>query len=596
MMGSFALCYFVLFLLLPGFRAAGKDPPKGGPESDSSKLQWNTVQISIPTKRVFKYSFNPNKFHWSEGNYGGIDRPTYKYTPALSGSPDLPAWIRYRYSQRHKAGYIYGVPPDQPGLSIDLDVVALNQITSEYGLLRLRVNITEAAGEPPAGSAVKLKIDNLNLEDVFDVHRLGNLKALFKNHMWPGSKPDLHLLKISSALDLGFRRPLNPTLKDGVVLMLGSNASFSRNLLDLDQETRPLRGIFSICPRDFKRTSVERHFRAKGFALDWCEFRLLELDAKTGKFHELGKKEEPEDTTTSSPPLLEPENLHFSNSTTLLLDNRKRVVFPKRDEIPTADLTQMYIETLVPTAIVLCLLLLLLCSILCLRCGVDEDSEAEAGRWEGLVASFFLVLHDCVTCCNVSAPEGHRREKEPSFSTASGTVVTDPPLLEVRPSRRQSSDPRYQRASSVQRQTDTLKRLAQQRDVTQRLVQAPPLNQQQQQRPTQINITDNPGVGVTYDAPSGGPIIFLQDDPGDFVPVVGGGGHSQVPSPNGSSLMLASSGTLERRRMQQLDVDDPLGSLRRPAPPPFMMMMTGSGRNSSNASTGGGGQDGTYLV
>ena len=32
------------------------------------------------------------------------------------------------------------------------------------------------------------------------------------------------------------------------------------------------------CPRDFKRTSVERHFREKGFAVDWCAFRLLNVD------------------------------------------------------------------------------------------------------------------------------------------------------------------------------------------------------------------------------------------------------------------------------------------------------------------------------
>ena len=32
------------------------------------------------------------------------------------------------------------------------------------------------------------------------------------------------------------------------------------------------------CPRDFKRTSVERHFREKGFGVDWCAFRLLNVD------------------------------------------------------------------------------------------------------------------------------------------------------------------------------------------------------------------------------------------------------------------------------------------------------------------------------
>ena len=60
-----------------------------------------------------------------------------------------------------------------------MEVVALNLATFEYGLLRLGINITRPI-EPRAEFAVKLKIDNLNLEDIFDAHRLKNLKGLFK--------------------------------------------------------------------------------------------------------------------------------------------------------------------------------------------------------------------------------------------------------------------------------------------------------------------------------------------------------------------------------------------------------------------------------
>ena len=74
-----------------------------------------------------------------------------------------------------------------------------------------------------------------------------------------------------------FRRPLMPTERDGVVLQLGSHANFSKDLLLLDRETSPLR-VRPSCPRNFKRTSVERYFREKGFAIDWCAFRLLILD------------------------------------------------------------------------------------------------------------------------------------------------------------------------------------------------------------------------------------------------------------------------------------------------------------------------------
>ena len=67
-------------------------------------------------------------------------------------------------------------------------------------------------------------------------------------------------MSIASSLELGYRRPLRPTEKDGVVLQLGSYANFSKDLLELDRETTPLR-VLPSCPRNFKRTSVERYFR-----------------------------------------------------------------------------------------------------------------------------------------------------------------------------------------------------------------------------------------------------------------------------------------------------------------------------------------------
>ncbi len=118
---------------------------------------------------------------------------------------------------------------------------------------------------------------------------------------------------IASSLSVGYRRPLEPSLKDGVVVLLAAAANHSQELLSLDQETSPLRKMPS-CPRDFKRTSVERHFRydvqseqqqqqqsqkeketcrimydrAKGFGMDWCEFRLMRLDEEDGEYYELG--------------------------------------------------------------------------------------------------------------------------------------------------------------------------------------------------------------------------------------------------------------------------------------------------------------------
>lgn len=90
-------------------------------------------------------------------------------------------------------------------------MVAVNRATFEYGLLRLALNVTDDVA--PARRAVRLKIDNLDVADLFDAHRMRNLRALFTRNLWNGSRHDLHLAHIASAVDLGFRRPLDPALK-----------------------------------------------------------------------------------------------------------------------------------------------------------------------------------------------------------------------------------------------------------------------------------------------------------------------------------------------------------------------------------------------
>jgi alpha-sarcoglycan len=60
-----------------------------------------------------------------------------------------------------------------------------------------------------------------------------------------------------------------------VVLRLGSQAPFSPELTELQEEVRPLWKASYPCPRDFKRTKVERLFRNSGFHMDWCSFRLV---------------------------------------------------------------------------------------------------------------------------------------------------------------------------------------------------------------------------------------------------------------------------------------------------------------------------------
>ena len=55
---------------------------------------------------------------------------------------------------------------------------------------------------------IKLKIDNLNIEDVFDAHRLKNLKNLFKDQFWPQASSDLHMTDIASSLEVGYRHSI----------------------------------------------------------------------------------------------------------------------------------------------------------------------------------------------------------------------------------------------------------------------------------------------------------------------------------------------------------------------------------------------------
>ena len=43
-------------------------------------------------------------FLWNEGDFGGISRFSYTYEASLKGLPDMPDWLKYRYSNRHKAG------------------------------------------------------------------------------------------------------------------------------------------------------------------------------------------------------------------------------------------------------------------------------------------------------------------------------------------------------------------------------------------------------------------------------------------------------------------------------------------------------------
>jgi hypothetical protein len=65
-----------------------------------------TLEVAIRSQKVFRFQFNPNLFGWSnlEGAQDSVSRHQYTYQPSLKGLPDMPYWMRYKYSHRHKAG------------------------------------------------------------------------------------------------------------------------------------------------------------------------------------------------------------------------------------------------------------------------------------------------------------------------------------------------------------------------------------------------------------------------------------------------------------------------------------------------------------
>ena len=103
-------------------------------------------------------------------------------------------------------------------------------------------------------------------------------------------------------------------------------------------------------------------------------------------------------------------------------------------------ITSEFLFSIVPICALFLVIVVMFCGLFCSK---SNDSECQDDQeWEGFVESFFLVIKDILTCCSKNDNKGERL---------------------VAP----SEPKRQRRASSVNRQTDSLKRLA--RDVTPRL-------------------------------------------------------------------------------------------------------------------------------
>ncbi|KAL0122438.1 hypothetical protein PUN28_007276 [Cardiocondyla obscurior] len=227
---------------------------------------------SILMTEVFVIPIRPETFDWNADGHSD----QFSYQPSLLNAPDLPSWIHYTYSKKDHHGFLYGVAPKNQKY-FQLEIVGLNKHTYETRYKVLNMNVLER--ENLTKYEVHLKIDNLNVEDMFNNNRTQKLLDIFRNKLWKGAA-DLYVTFLASAIELGARLPLKPSEGEGVVVRLGSTVPFSQELNELQEEVKPLWKMPS-CPRDFKRTSVEILFREAEFRLDWCSFRLLEEDQQS---------------------------------------------------------------------------------------------------------------------------------------------------------------------------------------------------------------------------------------------------------------------------------------------------------------------------
>lgn len=152
---------------------------------------------------------------------------------------------------------------------------------------------------------------------------------------------------------------------------------FSQELNELQEEVKPLWKLRS-CPRDFKRTSVERLFREARFALDWCSFRLVEQEQQS----------------------LQQESARRGPSTNVGLDlpasgisehTEWRWARSSKASIPTRSYFEEIVTTIFVSVILFFVLAALLSTLLCLDHEKIEKRETSTG--EGVSNNIQMVQY-----------------------------------------------------------------------------------------------------------------------------------------------------------------------------------------------------------
>ncbi|XP_031842588.1 sarcoglycan alpha isoform X3 [Nomia melanderi] len=316
---------------------------------------------TVRTTEVFVIPIRPETFEWSSAD----GRDQFSYQPSLLNAPDLPSWIHYTYSKRDHRGFLYGVAPKDQKY-FQLGIVGLNKHTYETRYKILDMNVLEK--ENLTKYEVHLKIDNLNVEDMFDRNRTEELLDIFRGKLWKDAT-DLYITFLASAIELGARLPLKPSEGEGVVVRLGSSTPFSQELNELQEEVKPLWKLPS-CPRDFKRTSVERLFREARFALDWCSFRLVRAEREQQSLQHESARRGPSVNAPGFLDVFEHSEWRWARST--------------KASVPSRSYFKEIITSVFVPSILLLVLAALLSTVLCLNHEkIDEDRESRTAEGIG---------------------------------------------------------------------------------------------------------------------------------------------------------------------------------------------------------------------